>query len=58
MFNESEEDLNDLFEINIDKCQNPYGFKLLNPFTFKDKKVEIILNAKPKETSALIMHKT
>lgn len=37
IFNESEEDLDEVFEINLDTCKNPFGFKLLNPFTFKGK---------------------
>ena len=48
IFNESEEELSDQFKINIDECKNPYGFKLLTPFTFKEKMLEVMLTAPPK----------
>jgi len=58
VFNESEEELNDIVEINLDTCKNPFGFKLLNPFTFKGKQLEVLLTAKPKQTTTLLIHKT
>ena len=58
IFNESDKELIELFEINLAKCINPHGFKLVNEFEFNKKILTLTLTCSPGEAKSILLHKT